>query len=47
MRQNRSRSPGSTSGTFANEDTGHYRITRDFLNTPERFLRRLMPKSGQ
>ena len=28
----------------AYEDTDHYRITRDFLNAPERFLRHLMPK---
>ena len=29
----------------AYEETDHYRITRDFLNAPERFLRHLMPKA--
>ena len=35
---------GGSLHTVAYEETDHYRVTRDFLNAPQRFLRHLMPK---
>lgn len=34
-------------GPIAYEDTEHYRITRDFLNSPERYLKHLVNKSDE